>query len=310
MEHIPVLLRPAVDLLKVRPGGVYVDCTLGLGGHSSAILQRLEGRGRLVALDRDPEALKLARSRLAESYSNFTLHRTNFGRLDDVLKAESLTSIDGCLADLGCSSLQLDSPNRGFSFRHRGPLDMRMDQAGETTAAQLINHLSADRLAEIFRKYGQEPQARLIAGAIVGRRQSTPLETTQQLVALVEEIKPRRKRRRHPATLVFQALRIAINNELEELENLLRNALEALKPGGRLVVIAFHSLEDRLTKRSFRLAAGRCLCFKPADLCQCPRRRRVEILTPSPITTSAEEQALNPRCRSARLRAVGKRLRN
>ena len=310
MEHIPVLLRPAVDLLKVRPGGVYVDCTLGLGGHSSAILRRLQGRGRLLALDRDLEALQLAGSRLTGNYPNLTLRHTNFGRLDEVLKSESLTSIDGCLADLGCSSLQLDSPNRGFSFRGYGPLDMRMDQAGETTAAQLVNRLSVDRLAEIFRKYGEEPQARLIAEAIVDQRRTVPLKTAQQLVALVEKVKRRPKRRRHCATLVFQALRIAVNNELEELENLLRNALQALKPGGRLVVIAFHSLEDRLTKRSFQLAAGRCLCFRPADLCQCPRRRRAKILTSSPIRPSAEEQALNPRCRSARLRAVSKRFKD
>lgn len=305
--HVPVLLKESLELLNVLPGGVYVDGTVGLGGHSRKILEALEGTGLLIGLDRDGEALEIARQGLGEQ-RNLKLFRENFRNIPLLLERLEIEQINGCLLDLGVSSLQLDTPDRGFSFRGDGPLDMRMDRESRTTAADIVNRFSPQRLAEIFKELGEERQARKIANAIAEERRRKPFRTTRELADLVSEVKgPRARRRRiHPATQVFQALRIEVNQELEGLDSLLHEVVDRLVPGGRLVTIAFHSLEDRIVKRRFRLEEGRCICFRPPEICTCPRQKRVEILTPRPLRPSPLEAQQNPRSSSAKLRALEK----
>jgi len=305
LRHDPVLYHEVLEFFRVRPGGVYVDCTTGLGGHSEGILKGLRGSGRLVALDRDSGSLERARRHLGEEFENFSVHHENFKNLPSVLATLEIQSIDGCLLDLGMSSFQLDSGERGFSFQLEGPLDMRMDRDQELTASQLVNELSEERLAEIIWRYGEEKMARKLAAAIVASRRRTKLGTTTELADLVERVKGRpRGSRLHPATQVFQALRIAVNQELTGLEEILTEVVQFLKPDGCLVVIAFHSLEDRIVKRTFQREAGKCICRRRPDLCDCPRLKRVRILTKKPMTPSSPEVQRNPRSRSAKLRAV------
>jgi 16S rRNA (cytosine1402-N4)-methyltransferase len=306
VEHLPVLLDEVIKLLQVRKEGVYVDCTLGLGGHSEQILSRLGGTGQLIGLDRDGEALKEASDRLGSRNDNLQLLQESFGNLPQVLDGLQVQALDGCLLDLGISSLQLDSPQRGFSFRREGPLDMRMDPRSGTTAADLIERLSEEELSDLFRRYGEEKAARRIAAAVVECRSTSPIHTTTELAQIVEQVKGPGRGRIHPATKVFQALRIEVNSELAELENVLQAVISRLRPGGRLVVISFHSLEDRIAKNIFRKAAGRCVCFRPQELCSCPRIVEVRILTRKPVTPSPQEILGNPRARSAKLRAVEK----
>jgi len=304
VKHKPVLPKEVIDLLQVKPGGVYADCTIGLGGHSEAILESLAGTGTLIGLDRDHDALVMAEERL-KSHSNFRLLNENFKNLPLVVQRLGLEGLDGCLVDLGVSSLQFDSPDRGFSFRQEGPLDMRMDRRESVRASQLLNQLSESRLTEIFREYGEEKSARRIAAEIVKVRRTSPLHTTSELADLVERVKGRRPGSRiHSATQVFQALRIEVNQELQGLDQFLGETINLLRKGGRLVVISFHSLEDRIVKRVFRQMAGRCTCFRPPHLCACPRVRLVEVLTPRPLGPTPEEIEENPRARSAKLRAV------
>ena len=307
VEHIPVLLDEVLDLLRVEPAGVYVDCTLGLGGHAGEILSRLGSKGRLIGLDRDEKILAEARRRLGHGGSRVECFHENFKNLPTLLDELGVKILDGCLLDLGVGSHQLNAPERGFSFMHSGPLDMRMDVRQETTAADLLNRLPEETLADIFRRYGEEKSARRLAKAIAARRLHSPFATTADLVAVVEEVKGgRRQGRIHPATQTFQALRIEVNQELEGLEEFLEAMVDRLAPGGRLVVLAFHSLEDRIVKTVFRRAAGHCVCFGPPDVCSCPRSARVKLLTGKPVRPSDEEIQRNPRSRSARLRAVEK----
>ena len=307
-EHIPVLLRESLEFLDVKPGAVYVDCTVGQGGHSESILEGLKGRGRLIGVDRDGTALAQARERLAGSYRNFELYHSNFKNLPLILSRLSISAIDGCLLDLGVSATQLLTAERGFSLKESGPLDMRMDPEQKTTAAQLVNELPEEELTDIFRRYGEEPAARKIASAIAAARRESRFRTTDELAALVERVKGRSFRSRiHPATQVFQALRIEVNQELTGLGEFLGNVIDLLNPEGRLVVIAFHSLEDRIVKQVFQKEAGRCICFRPGDACTCPRVQRVDLLTKKPVTPGEEETRTNPRSRSAKLRAVEKR---
>ena len=305
VEHLPVLLDEVLKLLQVRREGIYVDGTLGLGGHSKQILSQLETTGQLIALDWDREALEDASDRLGR-HDNLQLLEESFKNLPQVLNGLQVEALDGCLLDLGVSSLHLDSPERGFSFRQKGPLDMRMDQKAGTTAAGLINQLSEEDLADLFHRYGEEKAARRIAAALVERRGESPIETTTELAEIIEEVKGSGRGRIHPATRVFQALRIEVNAELAGLEKVLQEVISLLKPGGRLVVISFHSLEDRIVKNVFRKAAGRCVCFRPQELCSCPRIAEVKILTRKPVTPSTREVQENPRSRSAKLRAVEK----
>ncbi len=306
VEHLPVLTSESMELLQVKREGVYVDCTVGLGGHTEKILSQLQGTGRLIALDRDPEELEIVRNRL-RGFKNAECYHENFKNLPLVLSQLGIEKIDGCLVDLGVSSYQLALPERGFSFRQEGPLDMRMDRQQKSSATDLVNELSESKLAEIFRQYGEEPAAKKIAVAIVRRRKTAELRTTSQLAALVEQVKGSRRRSRlHAATQVFQALRIEVNQELAALEEFLAVAVVHLSEEARLVVISFHSLEDRLVKTVFKKEAGRCVCFRPAELCICPRKENVQILTKKPVKPSREEIEQNPRARSAKLRAVEK----
>ncbi|HLV00704.1 MAG TPA: 16S rRNA (cytosine(1402)-N(4))-methyltransferase RsmH [Acidobacteriota bacterium] len=303
VEHIPVLLDEAVELLNVRPGKIYVDATVGLGGHAKRILAQLQGHGQLIALDRDEEALEIARAELGGS-PLVSFYRENFKNLPLILRNIGIDKIDGCLLDLGVSTLQLLTPERGFSFQEEGPLDMRMDREQRTTAAHLVNQLPEPELVRIFKEFGEEPQARKIAAAIVARRRQAAFQTTGDLARLIEKVKGRRHGRIHPATRVFQALRIEVNQELVGLEEFLEHTIDLLNPQGRLVIIAFHSLEDRIVKRTFQKQAGKCICFKPRDLCTCPRRAKISILTRKPLYPSEAEISRNPRARSARLRAA------
>jgi 16S rRNA (cytosine1402-N4)-methyltransferase len=304
-EHIPVLADKTLQFLKPKPGGVYVDGTVGLGGHSERILTAMKGRGRLIALDRDEQALSLTRDRLSDNLGVLELHHENFKNLPLILSNLGITGLDGCLIDLGVSSLQFDDPDRGFSFRSAGPLDMRMDTDQRLTAEDLIHRLSAEELTDLFRRFGEEPQAKKIAGVIVESRSQRPLRSTCELADLIARAKrPRKKSRIHPATQVFQALRIAVNQELDGLDTFITETVKLLKTGARLVVISFHSLEDRIVKKTFQLEAGRCICFKPGELCTCPRIPNIEILTRKPVTPAESETDSNPRARSAKLRAA------
>lgn len=306
LKHTPVLLQEALQALSVLAEGLYLDATVGAGGHAEEIASRL-GAGRLIALDRDPHALALARQALS-SFPNVSLHLANFTDLERVLDQERIGALDGALFDLGVSSMQLDQPERGFSFRAAGPLDMRMGLGAARTAADIVNGASEDELEGIIRAYGEERFSKRIAAAIVAHRhRQGALATTQQLADLVEKAVPaaaRRHRSIHPATRTFQALRIAVNEELDALPVALEAAFRRLKPGGRLVVIAFHSLEDRLVKGFMKDKARGCTCPPGLPQCVCgkePQARVYKLVRPLPA-----EVGQNPRARSARLRTLEK----
>ncbi len=301
--HVPVLRDQVVELLATTREGVFVDATLGLGGHASAVLAAAPGL-RLIGLDRDPRALELARERLSPWFDRVCLINRSFSDLPGVLDELGEERPVAILADLGCSSLQLDSPSRGFSFLNDGPLDMRMGAVGPT-AADLVNHADEDELMRILWNYGEERRARALARAIVERRRRRPLMRTGDLVDVVLSVLgPRHRGRIHPATRTFQAIRIAVNDELGQLERFLEPAAERLAPGGRLAVISFHSLEDRIVKHTLRRLEGRCTCPPDLPVCRCGARRLVHPLTTKPIRPSESEMQANPRSRSARLRAV------
>ncbi len=305
MPHIPVLYQEVLAGLQVKPGGQYIDATLGAGGHAAGILSASAPDGRLLGIDADPAALAVARERLAEFGQRATLVRGNFAALTEIATRHGFQPVDGILFDLGLSSLQLEAAGRGFSFQREGPLDMRFDPTLETTAAHLVNRLPEAELADILFRYGEERQGRRIARAIVRAR---PIRTTTQLAEVVKRATGRR-RKIHPATKTFQALRMAVNDELPALETALSQALDLLAPDGRLLVIAFHSLEDRLVKIFFRRESRDCICPPELPICMCQHRARLEILTKKPIRPSASEVRANPRSRSARLR-IARRLQS
>ena len=292
--HLPVMLEEVLTWLAPRPAGVYCDGTVGLGGHTAGVLERSAPDGRVIGIDRDPEALDAARVRLMPFGDRVTLVHARFSEAREVLDRLGLVAVDGFLVDLGVSSPQLDRPERGFSFRNDGPLDMRMDPSAGETAADLLRRVDEVELAQIIRDYGEERHAARVARAIVEARRAGDLDTTGKLAALVARAIPRHEYGKNPATRTFQALRIAVNQELEELERLLSVAADCLRPGGRLCVIAFHSLEDRIVKRRLRALAGRD-GSGPAVL---------RILTKHVVPPSGAERARNPRARSAHLRAA------
>lgn len=284
--------------LQIGPGGRYIDGTVGGGGHARRILVASAPDGELLGLDADPMAVALAGEQLSEFAGRVTVVQGDFADLEEIAVEHGFCPVEGILLDLGLSSLQLEAAGRGFSFQLDGPLDMRFDSSRTTTAADLVNDLSLEELASILFRYGEEPQARRIARAIVAER---PINTTGELAALVSASVGRR-RRIHPATQTFQALRIAVNEELECLAEVLPQALRLLGPGGRLAIISFHSLEDRLVKQFFRREARNCLCPPEIPVCVCDHRATLGIVTKKPIRPSAEEVAANPRSRSAKLR--------
>lgn len=302
--HIPVLFHAVLDGLLVRPGGRYIDATVGGGGHAAGMLAASSPDGRLLGLDRDPAAVEAARVHLSLYARRVVLVHSSFARLAEVARAYHFFPADGILFDLGLSSLQLADLTRGFAFMADGPLDMRFDPAqGGPTAAVLVNSLSAGELATLLYRYGEEEQARRIAEAIVAAR---PLHTTKELAIVVERAVGRRGRI-HPATRTFQALRIAVNEELAALEAALPRAVEILAPGGRLAVIGFHSLEDRLVKRFLRRESRDCICPPEAPVCTCGHRAALRLVTTKPVRPAADEVAANPRSRSARMRVAEKK---
>ncbi len=301
--HLPVLYQQVLEVLQPRPGGWYVDGTIGAGGHAEGILQASSPDGRLLGLDVDPQALSIARERLARFGERVVLRKASYTTLLAQLRALDWPPVDGILLDLGVSSMQLDTPERGFSFRYDAPLDMRFDPDQPLTAADLVNTLSEEALADLLWRYGEERRARRVARAIVAHR---PITTTGQLAEVVARVTSSGRPGMHPATRTFQALRIAVNRELEHVEQVLPQAVEALKPGGRLAVIAFHSLEDRLVKQFMRRESRDCLCPPEQPVCTCGHRATLRLLRPFPIKADQEEVKRNPRARSARLRVAEK----
>jgi 16S rRNA (cytosine1402-N4)-methyltransferase len=306
--HRPVLLEETLKYLVPERGGLFVDCTVGLGGHSEAILKSSPDT-RVIGLDLDPAALEYSRQRLAPFGERFAAVQANFRKIETVMSEAGESDAVGILVDLGVSSLQFDSPERGFSFRFDAPLDMRMDPTSGPTAADLLQQLPEAEIARIIFEFGEERHSRRIARRIVERReQGEPVTTTAELAELVRHaVGGGRKRQQiHPATRTFQALRIAVNNELDELGGFVETAVDLLTPDGRFVAISFHSLEDRVVKRELRRLSGHCECPPRLPVCSCGARKAIEILTRRPITPGDSEVEENPRARSAKLRAARK----
>jgi len=307
-HHVPVLLEESAEYLHLKPGAIILDGTLGGGGHAEAILERIGPDGILVGLDLDQQALMASTSRLARFGDRIRTVQSSFRHLDTALGKLGIEGVDGVLLDLGVSSYQLDAPDRGFRFGDAAasstPLDMRMDPSQGVSAADLLQRASAEELQGWFQRYGELPGSRRLAKAITQRRVRQPLRTTADLLQVIEEAGVGGGRRHNPATLVFQALRIAVNDELGALEDGLGAAVSILRPGGRLVVISYHSLEDRIVKHSFRSAARGCICPPKQPICNCGRSPSLEVLTRRPLRPDSTEIDRNPRARSARLRAA------
>ena len=306
--HEPVLLAEVLQWMNVRENGVYADGTLGGGGHSGAMLKASGGTATLYGIDRDENAIAAATARL-EHYPGFHAIHGNFHDVKALLSQAGAPPLDGALLDLGVSSPQLDQAERGFSYHEDAPLDMRMDRSQGMTAADLLAEVSEGELTRILREYGEEKWAARIARFVVERRQTQPLRTTQDLVRVVDAAIPKAVRRKddgHPARRTFQAVRIAVNDELDPLDRALEDFVDCLKPGGRLLVITFHSLEDRLTKRCFQRLQNPCVCPPKAPVCTCGRKPKVRILARGAVPPTAEEIARNPRARSAKLRVAEK----
>lgn len=306
--HKSVLLDETLRMLAPAADEIFVDCTLGLGGHTEAILQTADGV-RVIGIDQDTEAIRLATERLNPFGERVKIFHANFAQIKSVLAEAGVQRVNGVLADLGVSSLQFDDPKRGFSFRFDAPLDMRMDAASDyETAAEMLERLSEEEIADVIYKYGEERMSRRIARRIVWKREiGEPVRTTRELAETVEKAIGRKpKDKIHPATRTFQALRIAVNREIEILEEFIRDAVDSLKTGGRLAVITFHSLEDRVVKQTFQKLAGKCECPPRLPQCVCGATREIEILTRKPIVPFDSETAENPRARSAKLRVCKK----
>lgn len=303
VEHQPVLYQETLAALAPHSGGVYLDGTVGAGGHAWGMLQASAPAGKLLGLDVDPAALELATKRLAEFGQRATLQRGSYHHLSQHLASQGWPAVDGILLDLGASSIQFDRAERGFSFQKDGPLDMRFDPEASVSAAQLVNELPESELADILYEYGEERAARRIARAVVAAR---PLETTAQLAGLIAKAAGGKPGGIHPATRSFQALRIAVNNELAGLEETLPQAVAALKAGGRLAVISFHSLEDRLVKQFMRRESQDCICPPGQPVCTCGHVASIKEVTRKPLVAQPNEVTANPRARSARLRVAEK----
>jgi 16S rRNA (cytosine1402-N4)-methyltransferase len=306
--HLPVLANEVIEMLAPVPGSLHIDATLGGGGHTERILEAANPDGRVLGLDADPAAIDRVAARLGPRYGDrLVLRQANFRGLATVAPAAGFSAADGCLFDLGLSSYQLADRERGFGFRAGGPLDMRFDPSRGVPASELLATLDAAELTALFRRYGEEPKAPRIARAIVDARRVAPIATAEELAALVERVappNPRLRRLTNPATRVYQALRIAVNEELEALQAGLAAALDLLRPGGRLVVLSYHSLEDRIVKRFFQAERRGCVCPPEVPICVCGRNPRLRLVTNPSLTPTEAEIAANPRARSARLRAA------
>jgi len=337
--HVPVLLKEAVEWLGCFPGGTFVDCTVGSGGHAQAVLERIGSSGKLIAIDADADALRQARKRFsgrtvtppsgrlcrgrpapaAGAVSpagkpagrwRYVFVRDNFRNLREILDSLGIQHVDGILFDLGLSSDQLEDASKGFSLYRSGPLDMRLDRRQRLTAAEIVNRYPQDEIAKIIREFGEERSAGRIAAAILRKRKKSEISSTTELAELVMRVVGRRRGRIHPATKTFQSLRIAVNDELESLRCAMPQAIMALKPGGRLVVTAYHSLEDRIVKQTFREFERGCICPPSFPVCKCGRVSEVEVLTRKPIRPSQREIEENPRSRSGRMRVCERKRRN
>jgi 16S rRNA (cytosine1402-N4)-methyltransferase len=304
--HIPIMISEVIASLRCRAGTVYVDCTVGGGGHAEAILRSTAPDGLLIGIDTDQEAIEEAAKRLAPYKNRTILVKGNFADMDTILTGMDIGKVDGILLDLGVSSHQLDTVNRGFSFTLDAPLDMRMDRSRGSSAYDLIHTLSEDGLERIIRKYGEERMARRIARSIVENRNFTPISTTADLAAVVVRVVPHEagRQRIHPATRTFQAVRIAVNDELTGLNRAIACGIERLRPGGRFSVISFHSLEDRIVKSAFRVGEKGCICPPDLPICACGRKPTLKVMTRKPIIPGEAEISDNPRSRSAKLRTA------
>lgn len=305
-SHEPVMLAECIDALAIKPDGIYLDGTVGGGGHSLRIAERLSGQGRLIAFDKDLDALAAAGKRLAEHIDKVTFVHDDFANADRRLDELGIDALDGVLLDLGVSSYQIDNAERGFSYVKDAPLDMRMNREQRLTAYEVVNGYSAEELERIFREYGEEKLARRIAQRIVSRRSTCPVSTTLQLASLVAECYPEKTRYKfgNPAKRVFQAVRIEVNGELDGLYDSVTALARRLKRGGRMAVITFHSLEDRTVKTAFRQLSLSCVCPPDFPVCVCGKVKEVELVNAKPLTASAEELARNPRAESAKLRII------
>ena len=302
--HVSVLVREVIELLCPQPGKRYLDGTLGGGGHSEELLRLSSPDGEVLGLDRDADALEAARERLRRFDRRLIARQASFADAGGILREIGWQQVDGVVLDLGISSHQIDSPERGFSFRAEARLDMRMDRQQSLDAEQIVNTFPQGELERIFRDFGEEPHARRLARAIVDQRKTEPIKSTSELVRLVERVAGAGRREHHPATQVFQALRITVNQELQHLERFLENGYETLRPAGRMAIISFHSLEDRMVKTAFRKWNRECVCPPRILRCRCGWSQKAKLLTRKPIVPSAAEIRSNSRARSAKLRAV------
>lgn len=309
-RHRSVLLEESIDALRIRPDGIYVDGTLGGGGHSYEICRRLSQKGRLIGIDQDAAAIEAASRRLGEFENTATIVRSNYCEMRQELGKLGITSVDGVILDLGVSSYQLDTADRGFTYREDAPLDMRMDQRQELTAKDIVNRYSEMELYRIIRDYGEERFAKNIARHIVSVRKEKPLETTGELIQVIKAAIPMKMRAvgGHPAKRTFQAIRIELNRELEVLENSLEDMIDLLNEGGRICVITFHSLEDRIVKNIFRRCENPCTCPKEFPVCVCGKKPKGHVVTRKPVTPGEEELAVNPRAKSSKLRVFEREL--
>ena len=307
-KHIPVLFHEIMDIMAPKAGEVFVDCTLGGGGHSRGFLERMGDDGRLIGIDQDTNALRAAQDNLAEFGERVTYVHSNYNNLDEMLNQYAPDGVDGILFDIGVSSHQLDEKDRGFSYMQDAPLDMRMDQSRKFSAWDVVNTYSEDELHRIIKEYGEERWAKRIAKFIVDFRKDKPVDTTGELVDIIKRAIPKgaREEGSHPAKRTFQAIRIEVNDELGVLTRTISVAAKHLKKGGRLGIISFHSLEDRIVKEQFRYLASDCICPPELPFCQCDKVSEVKILTRKPVTATEEELAANSRSKSAKFRAVEK----
>lgn len=307
-HHIPVMLNEVIAHLNLQQNGTYIDCTLGGGGHTEKIIEKILPGGRVIGIDQDPYALAAASKRLSQYEANVVYVHSNFYRLKDVIAEVGIEEVNGVLFDLGVSSHQLDEGDRGFSYKQEAPLDMRMNPSDTMTAEKLVNEFDEYQLTKIIKDYGEERWAKRIARFIVDHRRDNPIHTTGELVEIIKKAIPAGARREgpHPARRTFQALRIAVNDELNRFAHALKDSVDILKPGGRVCVISFHSLEDRITKEVFKELARSCICPPELPICRCDKQKVVDIITGKPVLAGAEELSHNPRARSAKLRVAQK----